>query len=314
MLCKSIENRSVLTVRTGMVSVLMMGVLLCAASAMAAGTYRVNAASTASTPTGLSWANAFSDIQAGIFAADQAGGGEVWVAAGVYTNQSPNSMAVDMAENVHIYGGFAGTETARSQRNWVTHITVIDGENTSQGATGANNATLDGFTITRGYSGFSGGGMYNTGTAPVVANCIFSNNKAYSDGGAMENNSASPTVINCTFTNNEALNGYGGAIGTYLGSPAVSRCVFSGNTAKFDGGAVYNTVGAPTFTNCLFTTNTGVHGSAVYNSNSAALLVNCTFSGNSANAGGSAIDSTISGPTLKQRHATIARQGPAASR
>jgi hypothetical protein len=204
-----------------------------------------------------------------------------------------------MAENVHVYGGFSGTETSRSQRNWTAHVTVIDGENTSQGATGANNATLDGFTITRGYSGFSGGGMYNAGTAPVVANCVFSNNKAYSDGGAMENNSASPTVVNCTFTGNEAVNGYGGAIGNYLGSPAVSGCVFSGNSAMFDGGAVYNTVGGPAFTNCRFTSNTAAHGSAVGNNNSAALLTNCTFSGNNANAGGSSINSNIAGPTLK---------------
>ena len=300
MFCKSrVSQSSLFLARKRVLAVTALAVLLCMTSAGAAGTFRVNAASLAGTPTGLSWASAFQNIQDGVFAADQAGGGEVWVAQGTYTNPGPNSMAVDMAENVHIYGGFAGTETARSQRNWTSHLTVIDGQNSSQGATGANNSTLDGFTIKRGYSGFSGGGMYNAGTAPVVANCVFINNKAYSDGGAIENNSASPTVINCDFVDNEALNGYGGAIGTYLGSPAVSGCVFSGNAAKIDGGALHSTGGAPTFTNCQIADNTAVKGSAANSDNSAVLFTNCTFTGNIANAGGSAIYGNLIGPTLK---------------
>ena len=300
MLCKSRVSRSALfSGRRRLLAATALAALLCMSSAVAAGTFRVNAASVAAAPDGSTWAKAFKDIQDGVNAAEQAGGGEVWVARGTYTNPTSNRMVVSMAENVHIYGGFAGAETARSGRNWAANVTVIDGENTSQGATGADNSTLDGFTIKRGYSGFSGGGMYNAGTAPVVANCIFINNRAYSDGGAIDNNSASPTLINCAFLNNEAVNGYGGAIGNYLGSAAVSACVFSGNTATLDGGAVSNTGGAPTFTNCRFTTNTAAHGSAVYNSNSVALLTNCTISGNNAGAGGSAINNALAGPTLK---------------
>ncbi len=296
---KNLSRGRLVFAGSNILPVMALALLLFMSSAMAAGTFRVNAASAAGAPTGLSWASAFQDIQDGVNAADQAGGGEVWVARGTYTNPTSSRMAVSMAENVHIYGGFAGSETSRGQRSWAANLTIIDGENTSQGATGANNSTLDGFTITRGYSAFSGGGMYNAGTAPVVANCIFSNNRAYSDGGGIANNSASPTVINCDFVDNEALNGYGGAIGTYLGSPTVSGCVFSGNTAKFDGGALHNTGGAPTFTNCQITDNTAVKGSAANNDNSAVLFTNCTFTGNIASAGGSAIYGNIAGPTLK---------------
>ena len=77
--------------------ILALALLLGVSSAMAAGTFRVNAASAAGSPTGLSWASAFQDIQDGVNAADQAGGGEVWVARGTYTNPTSNSMAVSMA-------------------------------------------------------------------------------------------------------------------------------------------------------------------------------------------------------------------------
>ena len=45
---------------------------------------------------------------------------------------------LSMAENVHLYGGFAGTETAREQRNWTAHITAIDGENSRRCVNGVD--------------------------------------------------------------------------------------------------------------------------------------------------------------------------------
>ena len=142
--------------------------------------FLVDLANVSGTEDGLTWASAFSTIQAAVSAAAMYG--EVWVAEGVYTATS--NPVVTMKEGVHLYGGFTGTETQRTQREWQTHVTMIDGQQTYQGVYGANNSTLDGFTITRGHSD-SGGGMYNNSTSPTVANCTFTGNAVGYCGGAM---------------------------------------------------------------------------------------------------------------------------------
>jgi len=146
---------------------------------------------------GMTWATAFDNIQDGVYAAYADSGGEVWVAEGTYTDTGYNVVVMDYG--VHIYGGFAGTETLLSERNYSKHPTIIDGEDTRQCVRGADNATLDGFTITRGYA-YEGPGMCNYYSSPSVANCIFSYNTAEGDrGGGMFNFYSSPTLTNCMF-------------------------------------------------------------------------------------------------------------------
>ena len=66
--------------------------------------------------TGDSWLNPFLTIQEGVAVAD-----EVWVAAGTYEE------SVIMAEGCSVYGGFAGTEGSRGERDWVANLTVVIG-------------------------------------------------------------------------------------------------------------------------------------------------------------------------------------------
>jgi len=76
-------------------------------------------------------------------------------------------------------------------------VTIIDGGGSGTVVTATSvdsSATLDGFTITGGFSTY-GGGMYNNGSSPMVTNCTFSGNSA-DYGGGMENSSSSPTVTN----------------------------------------------------------------------------------------------------------------------
>jgi len=198
---------------------------------------------------GTSWATAFNTIQEGVDAGFNASGGEVWVAGGTYTGVGGNAGGTDnvvvMKENVHLYGGFigigvGGNETSRDQRDWGAHVTTIDGEDARRGVYGANNATLDGFTVTRGKaSGYTGGGgMCNDASSPTVTNCTFTSNLSEDNGGGMDNNgSSSPTVTNCTFTGNAAANGGGGGGMCNDGSsPTVTNCTFTGNSAQFAGG------------------------------------------------------------------------------
>ena len=73
--------------------------------------------------TGSSWANATDDIAAAI--ADAARyRGELWLKGGVYAVASD----FDIRSNVGVYGGFAGTETARGEADPAAHPTVLTGD------------------------------------------------------------------------------------------------------------------------------------------------------------------------------------------
>ena len=113
---------------------------------------------------------------------------------------------------------------------------------------------LEGFTITAGsgtlvaeYDRY-GGGMYNSGSSPTVANCTFSGNSAGGGGGGMLNDRGRPRVTNCTFSGNQSR--WGAGMYNWSSSPTVTNCTFSGNSAA-DGSAMYNWSSSPTVTNCI---------------------------------------------------------------
>jgi hypothetical protein len=81
---------------------------------------------TGGTYDGSSWANAYTTLQAALDRTNANGSSdfEIWVAEGVYypdlggshvANEQTESCRISY-DNAQIYGGFAGTETARSQR------------------------------------------------------------------------------------------------------------------------------------------------------------------------------------------------------
>lgn len=249
----------------------------------------------AGTPDGNSWATAFHSIQQGINKAFSAGGGEVWVSAGVYDElryESSGSLA--LAENVHVFGGFLGTESALTERNWVANVTTIDGS-TSRGGSpayhvvlGAENATIDGFTITGGMAvdeQNTGGGMLNQGVSPHIANCIFTGNSAqsstspYPGGGAINNAYCAPVIERCIFETNTTTYA-GGGMNNFFASPVITNCIFKGNTGPL-GGAMCATNSSISLTNCVFVSNQAGEGGAIYgNNNSHLVIVNSTFYGN----------------------------------
>ncbi|MCX6036272.1 MAG: hypothetical protein NTV38_15085, partial [Chloroflexi bacterium] len=194
-------------------------------SALASG---VRYAKPSATGTGncLSWANACS-LQTALTGA--VSGNEIWAAAGVYkpTAGTDRTATFQLKDGVAVYGGFAGTETARTQRNPAVNVTILSGDidnndtqtpiitdlktvtgnttNSNHVVTGATGATLDGFTITAGntndgaYPNNSGGGMFNSSSSPTLTNVTFSGNSAMMYGGGMYNGNGSPTLTNVTF-------------------------------------------------------------------------------------------------------------------
>ncbi len=287
---------------------------------------------------GGSWIHAKRTVRAAVaFAAETIGLGaasscEVWVAQGTYTPGEERTDSLQLESDVRVYGGFYGDEAARNERDWTTWTTTLSGDIGVEGdpsdnlyhvVSGADRATLDGFTITEGYANGNGihsdgAGMVNEGASPTVANCTFMGNQGVmsgSNGGAMFNNAASPTLVDCNFVDNLAASA--GAIYNWGGSsPTITRCVFTGNTTtSTHGGAVYNGADANvSIVGSEFRDNlANNNGGAVYSVSSTVSIANCYFEGNSARTGGAVYSESattnVVGSALHQNTARSAYGG-----
>ncbi len=273
-----------------------------------------------------SWATACT-LQAAL--AGAVDGNEIWAQAGTYKPATGANRAAtfQLKAGVAIYGGFAGTETVRDQRNPAANVTVLSGDidnNDSQApiltdlqtvtgnssnsyhvVTGATGATLDGFTITAGYANSTfpfncGGGLYNTGSSPTLANLTFSGNWATNSGGGIRNDSSSPTLTNVILSGNAA--GSGGGMMNASSTPSLTDVTFSGNTTPADGsgGGMYNYSSSPTLTRVTFANNSADYGGGIFNRmNSSPMLTDVVFEGNTAVLQGGGMENVdSSSPTL----------------
>jgi len=251
--------------------------------------FYVNLANTGGPWDGRSWATAFRDVQSGVDAAYVVAG-EVWVAGGTYT--AAIYPVLEMRPGIPVYGGFAGTETEREQRDWTSHVTTLDGQNAGRCIVGGDGSTLDGLIVTRGLGNPHGGGIYNSGGSANFVNCSFVGNRAPwgGNGGGMYNDDAATVLMNCTFSGNSTNGGgYGGGMYNRKGTTVLMNCTFSGNSTNDGGGGggISNYYTKPTLTNCIFSRNKSSFGGGVSNEYSTlAELTNCTFYGNTAYDGG----------------------------
>ncbi len=285
----------------------------------------VDASVTLTMPNGISWTSAYTNLQDALAMA--ADGDEIWVAAGVYYpdeggGQTNNNRWASFAltDGVKIYGGFAGSETQRSQRQPRVNVTVLSGDINGDDGTDSHGvvtttgnirglnaynvirnigvtstAVLDGFTITAGYaetSGFAcpancGGGMYNERSRPEINQISFSGNRARF-GGGMVNDNSNPEMRQVSFSGNSAPHGSGGGMYNSGSRPEMSQVSFSGNSASFSGGGMYNSGSNPKMSQVSFSGNRS-HlglGGGMYNSGSRPEISQVSFSGNRANSGG----------------------------
>lgn len=261
---------------------------------------------------GSSWATAKRTVQAGINAAQT--GDWVWVAAGIYTPTGDGDRAKSFAmkPGVTLFGGLAGTEAPTvftpTDRDLSANETILSGDllgndnsqvahdeptrqdNSFHVVVGADDATLDGFTVTGGNANGAasaaqlGAGMYNNGCSPSVTGCLFRGNTAVLRGAGMYNCNNSPTVVRCSFTGNSAGDG-GGMDNDDHAVPRVVGCLFSRNSATSivaSGGGMRNgQYSDATVTACSFVGNTGIKGGGMYNAeNSQATVTHCVFHAN----------------------------------
>jgi predicted outer membrane repeat protein len=285
------------------------------------GVYYVKTAATGNMDC-QSWAGACT-LQFALKAA--AAGDEVWVAAGSYTpHASDRAVSFILKTGVGVYGGFAGTETLRSQRDVAANPTILSGdlagddnanvdpneptraENAYHVVVGSGTdatAVLDGFTISGGNANgtsdpdYHGGGMLNQTGSPTLTDVTFSGNSASHGGGGLRNEASSPTLENVTFSGNSASGG--GGMNNDGSSPTLTDVTFSGNLA-LGGGGMYNFDSSPMLTNVTFSGNVAAYrGGGMLNYASIPTLTNVAFSDNSANTEGGGIYNTInSSPAL----------------
>ena len=226
-------------------------------------------------------------------------GQEIWVAAGTYkpTSAGDRSATFQLINGVSVYGGFAGTETFRAERNATVNLTILSGdllgndsgftnntENSYHVISGATGAIMDGFIITGGNANGTtpdgyGGGMINVSSSPTLSNITFRGNAA-AYGGGMLNNSSSPALTHVTFSDNSASIQAGGMYNLAGSAPTLENVTFSGNLSTNEGGGMLNWNSNPTLTNVTFHGNSGSVGGAMRNDASSPIVRNGIFWGN----------------------------------
>jgi predicted outer membrane repeat protein len=264
-----------------LVVILLTGLLAFTQPAIA---YTIRYVQPGATGTGASWSDASGDLQ-GMINASQSGD-LVWVAAGAY--QPAAGTTFIMKSGVKIYGSFAGTETALTQRDIPLHTSelypsdagvVIQNDNNNL----STNSVLDGFYI----SGATNSAVRNIKSSPAFNNCTFTNNSTTLSGGAMYNYQCSPELTNCFFGYNTAQFG-GGGLYISSGVTKLTNCTFIGNTATNSGGGgvvELDATATSAFTGCTFIDNKAkAGGGGLYSYNCNNVFTGCVFKGNAATA------------------------------
>lgn len=258
---------------------------------------------------GTSWALARRSVQAGIASAfartSTHPGCEVWVAAGTYLpgpaagGSSERTRSFVLRSRVHVYGGFAGNEVRREQRDFAGRPTVLSGDVDGNGVLDdgnsyhvvevdvpASDVTLDGFTISGGnangadWASQQSGGIASVTSSTRIANCAFRGNSASSHGGASYLSNSAPTIEDSTFEDNSAF--VGGGLAIWGGPATIRRCTFRGNTATQGGGGIWSYESSPVINETRFDENRAVRGGGISLESGAAVVTRCAFHANEA--------------------------------
>jgi len=271
----------------------------------------VNSAATGKAD-GSSWNNAYTDLQNAITAATA--GTEIWVAKGSYSPGAAVASTFTLKNGVKMYGGFAGTETAVSQRVasenglFKTNQSILDGGNinyhviSSLAAAISASTLLDGFTIANGKAlsgatnspNYRGAGIYSSLGSAVFQNLWVHDNYSGNSGGAILNGGPA-TYRNMVIENNGFHTVTGSSLGAGIcntGAASFEKILFQNNTGGFSGGGMTNS-GVITMTGVEFRNHSVTSIGGGLNNTGTITLNKSLFTGNSSAGTGGAISSTI---------------------
>jgi hypothetical protein len=237
-------------------------ILLAAPSAFAGTVYHVDSAAEPG-GDGTTWATALDELQAALLAAGP--GDEVWVVGGTYAPAPPGGspdLSFVLPPGVAVYGGFAGDETSRDERDPLARPTTLSGDLNGDDAPGwmhrtensrrviragggADPGVLDGLTIRGGYGASAfGSAIFVDAGAATARGCVIADSLATS-GGGIGVTTGTLALVDCTIAGNRAWSGRGGGLYVAAGSTlSVSGCAFQANVASGasgvgDGGAIF---------------------------------------------------------------------------
>ena len=248
---------------------------------------------------GSSWANAFTDFQDALDAA--APGAQVWIAQGKYVPQgpTPDSSHFIATHPVQLYGGFDGTETSLSQRDWNVNPTIISGDVLGNDIPGdftfnrTDNAhhvliinapnpesVIDGLVFESGssrldtyaptaadipYNRWSGSALYLYRSGAMIRNCLFKNNDGTRGSGCYAFGDTLHTIAlhfdNVIFRDNHGYNGAGGFFQAFQNLQFTNTQV-TGNSGIQGGGLFFSGSNA-TVKNCVLDSNVATYGGAI---------------------------------------------------
>lgn len=251
---------------------------------------------------GLNWADAFTEVQPAIDAANAALGGgtsscEVWISRGTYyIYESATSDRITLRANVPVYGGFDGTSTDAADRNVATtaNRVTLDGRDSSANnnrvtriVAGASNTRLDGVRIRYGNgTSSSGAGLYAGSTTNfVIANVRFEANRAR-NGGGLYVNGGRVTILNSEFIQNYASEG-GSGIYSNSATLTIDGTTFASQTGG-RGFGIRTASGSLTISDSVFRDNAG-NDSLIFNGQTELSVTDTRFSNNRSNFGSAGV-------------------------
>ncbi|NML23706.1 T9SS type A sorting domain-containing protein [Pseudoflavitalea sp. G-6-1-2] len=256
-----------------------------------------------SSGTGESWSNALGELADAMHYARSAPGvKQIWVSGGTYTPKygyedgqaytaSTPFQGFVLPDDVKIYGGFAGTESAPAQRNLsnISNRTILSGDidnndvpgeiptlsNSQHVVVAAGGTThLDGFfitagvawlsestpRITKGKNNFSdrGSGIYVIGATLELSNVYIQGNHA-GMGSALTNESGTVTMSNAVIAGNYSY-AIAGAVINRSGSCVILNTTFSGNYCTNGPSVLNNNASSTSITNSILYGNHGALG------------------------------------------------------
>jgi hypothetical protein len=126
---------------------------------------------------------------------------------------------------------------------------------------------------------YDGGALYLNGSAPIVRDCTFQNNRAERGGALVCYNFSTPLIQSCTFEGNASLLDDGGAIYCFFYSDAlIERNFIVGNESARHGGGLYVSVSNPLIRENAFIDNRATRwGGAMYVSSSSPQILDNAF-------------------------------------
>ena len=212
--------------------------------------------------TGMSWKNAYRDLQRALDRAQAGYSSAIWVAKGrykprfywdtTYGTDGGYDGNFSLFNGANLFGHFAGVETSASERDLAdaNNEAILDGwiSELSSGiyilypvsyvvkAEGIENVIIDGFTIINShyneyenpYGFYQGAGIYLDGSSASVVNCKISENCL---NGISAQNASVVDIQNCSFIDN--ISAFGLDVESVGGSGSritVSNCLFQNNS------------------------------------------------------------------------------------